>query len=58
MYLRPCDSHLRVDFRSDADAVVAGDGELVVEDPAGGAGARLATPVRGEGVQVSHVAVS
>ena len=45
-------------FGGDADAVVAGDGELVVEDPAGGGGARLETQVGGEGVQVSHVAVS
>lgn len=38
-------SHLRVDFRSNADAVVMGDGELVIEDPAGGAGAGLAAQV-------------
>lgn len=44
------DSHLRVDFRGDEDAVVPGDGELVVQDPAGGAGPRLATAVGGEGV--------
>lgn len=53
-----CDSHLWVDFRGDADAVISGDGELVVQDPAGGAGAGLATPVGGERVQVGHVAVS
>lgn len=46
-----------MDFGGDADAVIARDGEFVVEDPAGGAGARLATQVGGEGVQVSHVAV-
>lgn len=47
-----------MDFRSDADAVIAGDGEFMVEDPAGGVRARLATQVGGEGVQVSHMAVS
>lgn len=47
-----------MDFRSDADAVIAGDGKFVVEDPAGGVGARLAAQVGGEGVQVSHMTVS
>lgn len=51
-------SHLWVDVRGDANAVVAGDGELVIEDPTGGVGPRLSTQVRGEGVKVSHVAVS
>lgn len=52
------DSHLRVDFGSNADAVITGDGEFVVEDPAGGVGAGPAAQVGGEGVQVSHMAVS
>lgn len=39
-------SHLRVDLRRDADAVVPGDCELVVQDPAGRFGAGLATQVR------------
>lgn len=52
------DSHLGVDLRGDADAVIAGDGELVVQDPAGGAQPRLETQVGGEGVQVGHVTVS
>ncbi len=56
--IRGFDLHLRVDFRGDADAVIAGDGEFMVKDPAGGVGARLATQVGGKGVQVSHVAVS
>lgn len=47
-----------MDFRGHEDAVVPGDGELVVQDPAGGAGPRLATAVGREGMQVSHVAVS
>lgn len=47
-----------MDFRSDADAVITGDGEFVVEDPAGAVGARLPTQVGGEGVQVSNMAVS
>lgn len=47
-----------MDFGSDADAVIAGDGEFVVEDPAGGVGTGLTAQVGGEGVQVSHVAVS
>lgn len=51
------DSHLRVDFRGHEDAVVPGDGEFVVQDPARGAGPRLATAVGGEGMQVSDVAV-
>lgn len=55
---RQLDSHLRVDLRGDEDAVVPGDGEFVVQDPAGRAGPRLATAVGGEGMQVSHVAVS
>lgn len=47
-----------MDFRGDEDAVVPGDGEFVVQDPAGRAGPRLATAVGGEGMQVSPVAVS
>lgn len=47
-----------MDVRGDANAVVAGDGELVIEDPTGGVGPWLSTQVRGEGVKVSHVAVS
>lgn len=50
--------HLRVDIGSDADAVIAGDGEFMVEDPAGGVGTGLATQVGREGMQVSHMAVS
>lgn len=49
---------MRVDFRCDADAVIAGDSKFMVEDPVGGVGAWLATQVRREGMQVSHMAVS
>lgn len=51
-------SHLRVDLRGDADAVIAGDGELVVQDPAGGPRARLEGQVGGERMEVGHMAVS
>lgn len=54
----PVDLHLWVDLRYDAYAVVTGDGEFVVEDPGRGGGTGLTTQVRGQRVQVSHVAVS
>lgn len=46
-----------VDIRGGADAVVVGDGEVVVEHPAGRVGAWPATQVGGEGVEVSYVAM-
>lgn len=47
-----------MDLRGDTDAVIAGDCELMVKDPAGGAQPRLETQVGGEGVEVGHVTVS
>lgn len=47
-----------MDFRSDADAVITGDGELVVQHPVGWGRAGLSTQVGGEGMKVSHVTVS
>ena len=52
------DSHVRVDLGGGADAVVMGDGELVVQDPAGWGRARPTAQVGREGVQVRHVTVS
>jgi len=47
-----------VDFRSNPYTVITGDGEFMVEDPAGGAGAWLTTQIGGERMKVSHMAVS
>lgn len=52
------DSHLRVDFRSNADAVIAGDGEFMVKDPAGGGWGWLTAQVGRERMKVSHMAMS
>lgn len=50
-------SHLRVNLRYDADAVVVRDGEVVIKHPAGRVGPRPAAVVRRERVEVSHVPV-
>lgn len=46
-----------MNFRDGADAVVVRDREVMIEDPAGRTKTWPAAQVRGERVQVSHVAV-
>lgn len=51
-------SHVGMHLGGGADTVVMGDGKFVVEHPGGRVGARPATQIGGEGVEVSHVTVS
>ena len=48
---------MRVHVGGSADAVVVGDGEVVVEHPGGRVRGGQAAQVGGEGVEVGHVAV-
>lgn len=48
-------SHVGVYLGDGADAVVMGDGEVMVQHPGGWTGLRPAAAVRGETVQVSHM---
>ena len=50
-------SHVGMNFGGDADAVVMGDGEIMVEDPGRWAGAWTTAQVGREGVEVSHMAM-